>query len=177
MELITIQAEPLDAAEFIVNVEALANGILRRHEPLSLFLIKIDNWFSAKWLRFSGKTMGLAGVSMATLSVPPFIPNRVLSQKRFVAPAYNEVDNEPPIHIHVESTQAILRRVSRIANGAALLWYSGGSDQSGHGAIMAYVPAGNTYLPWYTDWAKRQRWELVQPKEITAHEIANLIQH
>src|SRR6266700_3372720 len=171
-----IQAEIDDAPEFIAKVEAVANGILRHHAPAQLILIKIDNWFSVRWLRFSGKTLGAVGVSMKTLSVPPFVPSRVVWQRRFSAPEYRGIDGGKPIHIVVESTQAILRRVSDVAGGAALLWYSGGSDTTERGAIMAYVPVGDTYFPWYTGWGKREEWELVQPKNINAQELANLTQ-
>lgn len=177
MNTMKIQAQIDDAPEFVAKVEELANGILRRHAPPALILIKIDNWFSVRWLRFSGKTLGAVGVSMSTLSVPPFVPSRVVSQKRFAATAYNEVQAGPPIHIQVESTEAILRRVSRIAAGAALLWYSGCSEQSGRGAIMAYIPERDDYLPWYAGWAKRKKWELVQPKEISVQELTNLATH
>jgi hypothetical protein len=171
----TIQLETDDSPEFIAKVEALANGILRHHAPLTLILIKIDNWFSVRWLGFSGKTLGALGVSRATLSVPPFVPKRVISQRRFIAPAYAEVESGPPIHIQIQSSEAILRRVSSVSNGAALLWYSGGSERTGRGAIMAYVPIDETYLPWYTGWAKRDHWMLVQPKDISGRELDTLI--
>jgi hypothetical protein len=170
-----IQAEIDDAPEFIAKVEALANGILRRHAPSELILIKINNWFSVRWLRFSGKILGALGISQTTLSIPPFVPNRVISQRRFNAPEYREIDGGKPIHIQIEGTQATLRRVSEIAGGAAFIWYSGRSGTSARGAIMAYVPVGDTYSPWYTGWAKRQRWTLVQPKDISSRELDTLI--
>jgi hypothetical protein len=69
---IGIQPDVDDAPGFIAKVEGLASGIVGRYQPTSLILIKINNWFSMKWLRFSGKTLGAAGVSTPTLSVPPF---------------------------------------------------------------------------------------------------------
>jgi hypothetical protein len=171
-----IRAEIDDAPEFIEKVEALANGILRHHVPPELVLIKINNWFSVRWLRFSGKTLGAVGVSNNTLSIPPFVPNRVASQRRFKSADYREFDPGKPIHVHVESVQAILRSVSDITGGAALIWYSGCSDTTERGAIMAYVPGERGYMPWYTGWAKREEWRLVQPKEISTQELASLIQ-
>jgi len=171
-----IQAQIDDAPEFIAQVEALANGILYRHAPPELVLIKINNWFSVRWLRFSGKALGAVGVWSNALSIPPFVPNRVVSQRRFRAPDYREGDAGKLIHVRVEGGQAILRRVSEVAGGAALVWYSGRSHTTERGAIMAYVPGARGYTPWYAGWAKHEEWELVQPKEISAQELANLTQ-
>jgi hypothetical protein len=172
---VIIRPEVDDAPEFARKVEALANGILSRYEPPAFILIKINNWFNVTWLRFSGKTLGVLGTWNNALSIPPFVPNRVVSQRRFSAPDYQEVDAGKPIHLLVESSQAVLRRVSEVAGGAALMWYSGGSAQAERGAVMAHVPVGAAYSPWYTGWAKRKGWELVQPKEISEQEIAGLI--
>ncbi len=174
---VTIQPDADDASEFVGKVEALANGILRRYEPPALIVIKINNWFSVRWLRFSGKVLGALGVwnRDAALSIPPFIPNRVVSQRKFCAPSYCEIGAGKQIHIKIESTQATLRRVSAVAGGAALVWYSGGSAQSRRGAVMAYVPVGETYIPWYTGWVEKEQWTLAQPKEISEQEVVNLI--
>ena len=40
---------------------------------------------------------------------------------------------------------------------------------------MAHIPVDGTYFPWYTRWAKKEQWELVQQKEISEQEIAGLI--
>jgi len=122
-----------------------------------------------------GKDSGSSGRVDANVERATILPNRVVSQRRFAAPTYDEVDAGTPIHIQTESTEAILRRVSRVGDGAALVWYSGNSGQSERGAIMAYVPVGDSYSPWYTGWAKRQDWELVQPKEISGQEVTSLI--
>lgn len=172
---ITIQPDVDDAPEFVAKVEGLANGIIVRYEPRVFILIKINNWFSVRWLRFSGKILGALGVWNNALSIPPFVPNRVVSQRRFNAPEYREADAGKPIHIQVESTQAILRRVSEVAGGAALMWYSGRSAQSGRAAIMTYVPVSGAYSPWYTGWALDEAWTVVHPKEISQEEIASLM--
>src|SRR5438874_12134532 len=50
-----------DASDFVTKVEQAVNGIIRRHAPEAIFLIKIDNFFGSKWLGFSGKFMGALG--------------------------------------------------------------------------------------------------------------------
>lgn len=101
-------------------------------------LIKIDNWFGFEMAFISGKTFGALGVWKRTLTVPPFVPNRVISQRRFAAPLYNEMDAGKPLHLNVCSSAALNRKVSDTAPGAVLIWAGGGSKSSGQGGVMAY---------------------------------------
>lgn len=66
-----------DAHDFVALVEQSVNGILRQNAPLSLVLIKVDNWFGPMWLGFSGKILGAIGVWQPKLTIPPFVPNRI----------------------------------------------------------------------------------------------------
>ena len=86
-----ITPEQDDAPDFVFAVERLTEGLLLRDKPRSIILIKIDNWFGSRWLAFSGKVMGAFGFRSNTLTVPPFVPNRVISQGRFAAPLYGEL--------------------------------------------------------------------------------------
>src|SRR5271165_6072784 len=142
-----IAAEPDDAADFVSIVERIILGIVAGHSPDTLVVIKIDNWFGSKWLGFSGKMLGALGVWNKPynqppdgLRIPPFVPNRVVSQRRFSAPDYAEVDSGKPIHAQVESTVALLRKAAAVAPNTALAWYSGNSHAAGRGAVMAYIP-------------------------------------
>src|SRR5260370_30312598 len=108
-----------DAVEFVVLVEACVNGDLRVHKPKELVLIHIDNWFSQKWLHFSGKALGSVGVWQRdqNLTVPPFVPNRVRSERGFAAPGYLEVTAPHPVHSVMESQYALHRRMSYTVPG------------------------------------------------------------
>ncbi len=174
-EKMRIRPEEDDSPDFAGMVEAVANGITRSYPTTELIVIKIDNWFDVKWLRFSGKMLGVLSIWKYTLTIPPFVPNRVISQRRFSAPEFVEIESGKPVHINIESSQAGLRRTVDVARGAAVLWYSGNSELSGRGAIMAHVPVEGAYSAWYTGWAKRKTWELILRKEISAQEIAALI--
>ena len=167
-----------DAANFIGEVQAWANGVLRIHAPAELFLINIDNWFSQRWLRFSGKAEGALGVWAvwdSYLTLPPFVPHRVRSERRFAAPAYQEVPIRNPIHIQIGSQYALQRRIPDIVSAASLVWYSGGSHRSGRGSIMAYVMCDNSYWTWYMGLSESgSSWRVVTAKGITAEEFSAL---
>jgi hypothetical protein len=169
-----ILLENNDAEAFITQVDALTNGILGKHTPESLILIKVNSWFGSRWLRFSGKMLGALGVWQDNLSVPPFVPSRIKSQQRFAAPNYLETAAGPPLHKKVSSSDAILRRIAAIEPGAAILWYSGNSKILGHGSAMAYIPTSDSYLSWYLSWAHRDTWYVEEAIGINHQELSFL---
>jgi hypothetical protein len=163
-----ILPETNDAEAFIAQVDALANGIVGKHTPESLILVKVNSWFGSRWLHFSGKTLGTVGIWRENrLSVPPFVPSRILSQRRFAASNYLELPAGPPLHRKVSGGDAILRQIAAIEPNAAVLWYSGNSKITGHGCAMAYIPASGSYSCWYVSWAKRDAWHIEETVGIT----------
>jgi hypothetical protein len=171
-----------DAPDFIRQVEQVANGLLRRHAPKSLVLVKIDNWFGSNWLGFSGKAMGAIGVWSKpynhppdNITIPPFVPNRVVSQRRFAGPAYEEIDSGRPIHKQIRSSVALYRKASTTAPKAALIWYSGNSKTAGRGAVMAYVSVGSSYWPWYAALETGEPWRVTETWDIKRDDLLGLI--
>ena len=162
-----------DAPDFVRQVEQVANGVIRLHAPETLVLIKIDNFFGSKWLGFSGKALGAIGVwfnpsyhPANIVRIPPFVPNRVVSQQRFSAPTYEEIDCGKPIHKRMPSRVALNRTVATAAPKSALVWYSGESKVTGRGAVMAYVPAGDSYRLWYAALETGESWSVTETLDI-----------
>jgi hypothetical protein len=176
VDTIRIQRLDDDSPEFIAEVQACINGVLVVNKPTELIVVNIDNWFGQKWLYFSGKVLGALGIwkDGKGLTVPPFVPRRVRSERRFVPPEYERVFALNPIHIPIESERAVSRRVSHIAPGASFIWYSGGSERSGRGAIMAYLYSGESYWTWYVELAKSKKWGVATAKGISALEFSKL---
>ena len=115
-----------DAPDFIRHVEQVVNGVVRRHSPETFVLIKINNWFGSNWLGFSGKALGALGVwnkprnePADNIRIPPFVPSRVVSQRSFAAPTYEEVANGKPIHTQMPSNRALLRKAATAAPGSS----------------------------------------------------------
>jgi hypothetical protein len=155
-------------------VQALADGLLRTYAPPSVVVIKIDNFFGPRWLRFSGKGLGKVGVWKLRLTVPPFVPHRVVKQEAFVGPTYDQITIAKPIHIETKSTNALKRYVAEIAPQAVIVWYSGKSNESGQGAMMAHVPTPDGYWPLYVRWVNRDSWRVIESLEITAEDVDRL---
>lgn len=161
-----------DAPEFIAEIKPILNGVLRSAAPKDFILIKIDGWFGPKWLAFSGKVLGLLGVWNKPLRVPPFVPNRVLSQRVFSGRDYEDESMRVPLHRKMTGGFAVQRHMAREAGGAVLAWYSSGSLKNGRGSLMVYMPS-EEYWPWYAGWERNRMWDIVQTKEIGAQQLAS----
>jgi hypothetical protein len=160
-----------DAPEFIAEIKPILDGVLRSASPEDFILIKIDGWFGPNWLAFSGKVLGLLGVWNKPLRVPPFVPNRVLSQHVFSGLDYEDESVRVPLHKKMTGGFAVQRHMAREAGGSVLAWYSGDSLKNGRGSLMVYMP-GKEYWPWYAGWERHGRWHIVQTKEIATQQLA-----
>jgi hypothetical protein len=156
-----------DAPDFIQQVEEAVNGALRLHSPEALVLIKIDNWFGFKWLGFCGKAPGALRIwhlhrnkLTKGIRIPAFVPDHVVSQRRFAAPRYEEIDSGRPLHRKMKSRFALQRRASIEAPKAAFAWYSGNSAANGRGALMMYIPVERSYWAWYAGLHSGEPWRL-----------------
>lgn len=137
-----------DSAEFMKKVQALALAVARDYEPARLYVVRIDNWFGPKWIHFAGKvSVGkhfYAGIHKVTLHVPPFVPHRVVTERIFAGPNYDETVARPPLHIECASMLALTRRIADVDKEAAFVWFSSESEVQKRGSIMVYFPAAST---------------------------------
>jgi len=133
-----------DSAELIGKARALAIGVAQDYAPARLYVIRIDNWFGPKWMHFAGTfTAGKfasIGTHKARLHVPPFVPHRVIEQRVFVGPDFEETVAAAPLHIECPSKQALTRRITDVDKDAAFLWFSGESEAQKRGSVMVYLP-------------------------------------
>jgi hypothetical protein len=139
-----VSTQPGDSGEFVEKARALVVGVARDYQPARLYVIRIDNWFGPKWMHFAGKFSAgkhfYLGVHKTRLHVPPFVPHRVIGQRVFVGPDYEETVVTPPLHVECPSKEALLRRIEDIDNNAAFVWFSGASEEQKRGAAMVYLP-------------------------------------
>ena len=179
-----------DSAEFMKKAQALVVGVARDYLPARLYVIRIDNWFGPKWMRFAGKFSAgkhfYAGLHKVTLHVPPFVPHRVVAERVFAGPNYDETIARPLLHIECASMLALTRRIADVDKEAAFIWFSGDSEAQLRGSIMVYLPVAAVPPPNYRDWRKRsgvfymgfsQRkgsWEPAMLRGISRGEVAHL---
>ena len=179
-----------DSVEFIAKARALAIGVAQDYEPAHLYVIRIDNWFGPKWMHFAGKfTAGKGaaiGVHKSRLHVPPFVPSRVLGQRVFVGPDYEETVAAAPLHIECPSKQALSRRIEDIDKDAAYVWISGESEAQKRGTVMVYRPVAlDPNAPrrgklgrrgaFYVGFSRRNAdWEPAMLRGVSRNEVAHL---
>ena len=176
LSFMRIEPGPTDAIEFVTVVNQVVDGLLHRHAPESLIVVQIDNWFGQKWLGFSGVPMLGLAVWFRKLRIPPFVPNRVVSQRKFQAPFYLEIDPGKPLHLSVSGKSALGRIASEVAPDATLFWYSANSKASGRGSLMVYIPEGGSYHSWYAQWQNANSWHVVQTDGIKLPDLMKLME-
>jgi hypothetical protein len=174
-----------DSAEFMERVRALTVGVARDCEPARLYVIRIDNWFGPRWMHFAGKALGLVGVHpLRPLHVPPFVPHRVVAERVFAGPAYEETVVMPPLHIECPSSRALLRRITDIDKDGAFVWFSGVSEAQRRGAVMVYLPIDSDQTArdglrrtgaFYVGFSEREMgWEPSMLRGVSRGEVAHL---
>lgn len=125
-----------------------------------LWVIRVDNWFDHKWLRFSGigrvafdgafadhPGVALDELSQDKLTFPPFSPRRILQQARWPA-----AKGRKNLWIHPRvlrpSADNLQRRVADFPPFVAV-WYSSRTEENARGSIMSYSSKDGVLDAWY----------------------------
>ena len=180
-----------DDEHFFHLVRSAVRGAIEIHQPEMVRVVRIDNWFSRKWFRFSGKCLGALGVQKYRLTLPPFVPNRIILDAQ-----YRLVDSEPEkkkkpmksLHRWMPSDRNLMRYADREFPNFVLAWFSCGSALSKIGSLMVYETCSKDHDErvkkrrkneggdgWYAEFAAEREWEPTQPLGISAAQLAHLI--
>ena len=129
-----------DDIHFLTYVDRVVRGVVAVHSPERFIVIRVDNWFGDKWLKFSGKALGAIGVRNQTNVVaPPSVPNRITAQSQFKqanADTYTYEGEGSQIHQSKPSSDNLTNRVRQVAPNTGLFWFSGNSKANARGSIM-----------------------------------------
>jgi hypothetical protein len=165
-----------DAADFVAELRVFVSGIIRLCHPAEIYLIKTDRWIGSQWLRFKGKVIGAVGrwngPKSKHITVPPFVPHRILWERRYAAPDYKQVPIRRIVHVKTPADKGRTRWLHEVAPHASLVWYSGATASNKRGAIMAYILSNDSYWTWYTGWVSGEPWKMDEIIGLTADEIA-----
>ncbi len=123
------------------------------------------DWFDYKWCYFSGKTLGAIGVAkFCDLTLPPFVPNRVLSQEHYTCAQSNgdgyELSDAPPLHVKQTSEANFRRFIRRTTNDGLIIWFSSGSLATARGSIMVYNVTPDIKFGWHVTFLKKAKWQM-----------------
>src|SRR5687767_8062252 len=141
--MITIQRLDEDDPGFLDQVQRIVIGCINQYRPAELYVIRIRDFFDYKWCYFSGKTLGAVAVSkLCDLTLPPFVPNRVIAQDHYervrTKSSVYEVSDAAPLHIRQPSEANFKRFIRRTTNDGTAIWFSSGSRTTARGSMMVY---------------------------------------
>ncbi len=193
---IEIPANASDDAKFVDLAGRITSELVESTSPEQVFLIKIDNWFDHKWLKFSGKgrvAFGFFGdylVGMDTaldefrqdqVTFPPFSPKRVIEQYYFLRGHngnYTFPKRAPLVHRRVlrPSSETLHKRVVDFAGSAIFVWLSSNTESNGRGSLMVYQVQDGEVQTWYVNLVKAEgEWRLLKTKGIAPMQVRSLI--
>ena len=157
-----------DDAAFLTLAQRIVNGAIAALEVHEVYLVYIDNWFDFKWLRW-----GTTGRD-EQLRVPPFSPNRVLSEKRLFwdaqQSAWVSIGLRKPLNYWPAGGSWHAMSIDRLAERAAFIWYSGSTATNKVGSLMLYLSGAGGYA-WYASFRKGEHWTVADEHEITRREL------
>lgn len=161
---------------FVHTVQNIINKAVVSCQPEEIYVVKIDNWFDHKWLEFSGKTLGLLGVWLRDLRIPPFVPDRVIAELHFkkIEQRY-ELQQENSLHIYQASEENALRKIKLIADSAIFIWYSANTNASSQASFMFYQVENDAENAWYASFVKKESWQLNRTRNISRSEVLALL--
>jgi hypothetical protein len=164
-----------DDVDFLTLVRRVVVGSIQQSHPADIFVVRIDHWFDHKWLAFAGKLNGVLPYRPARLTVPPFVPDRVLSEDVFTLDAGGATYHQNralTLHRYQRSGQNLSRRICHISESAIFVWFSGNTAHSEHGSMMVYVIQGESQQAWYASFLRGQDWRLHKVEGLSKTELS-----
>ena len=188
---IGVSVEGSDDPGFILLLNAVVTNTVASHQPSNVWLIRIDNWFDHKWLKFSGYGLVASNVPLDRydtvktefhqdkVTFPPFTPNRVMSQCSYVRRGDDYYEAALPSLPHKRDrrhTSASLQtRVQEFSGSALFVWFSGNTVANGRGSAMVYRVEGESLECWFAAFEREGiTWKSASTKGISRKEVEEL---
>jgi hypothetical protein len=163
-----------DDPRFIDLARRLLNTAITSGQAAELYVIRVDQWFDAKWLKFSGKVLGALGVHGRPVTVPPFHPHRVVAESHFTFASGSNAfvpTSAPPLHIAQPSAQNLMRTIVKVSPSAIFFWYSASTLGLDRGSTMLYRTNQNEVFSWYASFRRSTTWRLDRYRGISPTEV------
>lgn len=159
---------------FVGLVEQILNTGVRLTEPKDVFITKVDHWFDFKWHKFRCKVLGAFGVRGEPLTIPPFIPDRIVEESYFEKVGQKYIYKDLyRLHIYQTSSENEKREIK--LDSATYLWYSGDTLNNFQGSLMAYTFGKDYQNSWYASFIKKKDWQIYKTDNISKAEITAMI--
>jgi hypothetical protein len=192
-----ILENPSDDPDFIQLVRQVVSTELEAKAVHGLFLIRLDNWFDAKWRMFSGigrvpyDDGGVLGRDTALdtfyrggskTTFPPFTPNRIISEAFYGKDENGDyvLDEDGPwVHFtyRKRSSANLQQRITTHNNSSLFVWFSSKALTNRRGSLMIYRANGRVITSWYASFFLDGHWRAVRTDGISRPVLPRLLQH
>jgi len=187
--------DPNDDPDFVGLVSRACSAELETKAAQEVFLVRIDNWFDAKWLNFSGKARVAFGwhtgmsyspdtaldeFRQSKKTFPPFSPNRVIAEYCFIRDedgTYSPCVGPLLIHspVRARSSRNLHRRIATFSGSSLFVWFSSKTKINGRGSLMIYRANGTRVTSWYSSFSKENEWRLLRTEGIGREQLRTWI--
>ena len=143
-----------------------------------LWIVRVDNWFDHKWLRFSGigrvpfdhSRPSHPGVALDeffqdNLTFPPFSPRRILRQTLWTSADSDGSTSLLHPRVLQHSATNLHRRVAAFSDSMVAIWFSSRTEDNRQGSVMQYTSLNGTLDAWYISFRLLgSHWQVVRAK-------------
>jgi hypothetical protein len=162
-----------DDLGFLQLAQRIVNGAVAALGVRDVYLVHIDNWFDHKWFGW----WSWEETDLKKLCVPPFNPNRVLSEKHFIWDAntsrWTSCGQGKPLHVRQPGRwRSYAKPLERLSKSAVFTWYSGNTVTNRAGSLMLYLSGAEGY-GWYASFTKEQLWKVNDELRVTRSELVS----
>lgn len=170
-----IHLEPTkyDHHGFVWTIDKIANSVISKYLPDDIYMIRMKNGFDFKWVEFSGVANFQLGEWRDYLTIPPFKPDRVVSQVTYRKDEYNQYNkiDASPLHEMNSDSSDLRKRISSLTQSGIFVWWSGNTVFNKKGCQLIYIRHRNKSLAWYVSFWKGDKWDIFKSKGIAKSEI------
>jgi tetratricopeptide (TPR) repeat protein len=167
-----------DDLALVFRLQHIISGAIRFARPKYAHVVKIDNWFGPCWRCFAGSPNGKDLHPEDRLAVPPFAPNRVLSEATYRREG-NTLKRIKPRTLHdtpIRPSLAMPFFLDERTPSGLFVWYSGNTASQDRASLMVYeVEKTDEQRAWYAEFQRRAgTWTIATTVATSVAELSEL---
>ncbi len=147
--------------------------------PDDISIVRVKNWFDHKWLNYTGKQIlkydtkthpaipfVLEPFWNKEITVPPFNPNRIISESFIRKKGTSNKEFEVLFHKFQGSTENRNNLISKKTKNGLCIWVSSNSEINKHGSLMVYQIKDSKVQTWHISIGYKEKWKITKTKGI-----------
>ena len=167
-----------DDNALLFRVQHLVGGVVRYARAKHAHVVKVDNWFGARWRCFAGSLNGKELHPEDRLAVPPFAPKRVLLEASFrrTGDQLRKIETRRLHASPIVPTAAMPHYLDKEFESGIFIWYSGKTATQDRASLMAYeIEKGAEQRSWWAEFQKRDGvWSISSTVGTSVNELNQL---